>query len=132
MKYVALIIITIVALTSCHHYSQGFEAYFCTSTAPGSKNYLYIDDEKIGLLPYVHDVPSCDDAEMTNRLLYSVLRAGSHLIQVKDIEGNIVFSERLKAGRRGRSFNISSSTKKRRWDSRIKVKDACLIADLRF
>jgi hypothetical protein len=132
MKHFVVLVLAILVFTSCHHYSQGFEAYFCTSTESDKKSYLYIDDQKIGLLPYVPNVPSCEEVRMNDKLLYVDLRAGKHLVEVKDNEGNLLFAEKLRAGRSGRSSSISSSPKKRRWGSRFKIKEECLIAELMY
>jgi hypothetical protein len=132
MRSLTILFLTIILLSSCRHYSQGFEAYFCTSTEADKKSYLYIDHEKIGLLPYVANVPSCDEVRANDRLLYVDLRAGRHLVEVKDIEGNLLFAEKLRAGRSGHSSRISSSTKKRRWASRFKIQESCLVAELMY
>jgi hypothetical protein len=132
MRYAASMVLTLLLFTSCRHYSQGFEAYFCTSTEADKKSYLYIDHQKIGLLPYVTNVPSCEEVRINDKLLYVDLRAGKHLVEVKDSEGNLLFAEKLRAGRSGRSSSISSSPKNRRWGSRFKIKEECLVAELMY
>jgi hypothetical protein len=132
MKRLLAFLLLVFVFSGCRHYSQGFEAYFCTSTGSEKRSYLYIDDERIGELPYTPDVPTCEDARFSHQLLYTDLKAGSHRIQVKDTDGNILFSEKMSAGRSGRSHRISTSTRKRRWSSSVQVKEGCLIADLRF
>jgi len=132
MKQVVVFISIAVCFCSCVRYSQGFDAYFCTTTEAEIKSYLYIDDEKIGILPYMSNAPSAKDRSRYGRLLRTNLSARSHRVKVLDEHGNVLYSGKLKAGRHGRSSSVSTSTKGKRWSTKVKAYDKILIADLQY
>jgi hypothetical protein len=96
-------------LSSCKRFaSENFDAYFWTST-PGTKMYLYIEGKKKGELPYLEKAPDCDNPESRSGALRLDLPSDRYLIEVKDEEGNHLFSEELKIWKRGGSISLGNT-----------------------
>jgi hypothetical protein len=130
---VAVILLTIMLLAqSCVRYSQGFDAYFCTSTEAEKKSFLYIDEKKIGVLPYVSYTPSANDESIYGKLLYTKLNSKRHRVKVLDENGNVLFSAKIKAGRNRNSSNVDVSVRNKRWNTKVRVNDHVLVTDLMY
>lgn len=132
MKLAIALLCIVIFSSSCVRYSQGFDAYFCTSTESDKKSYLYIDNKKVGILPYVSYTPSASDESKYSRLLYKSLSSRSHKIKVLDEQGDVLFSGKIKAGRHGKSSSVNTSTKGKRWSTKVKINGNVLIADLLY
>jgi hypothetical protein len=131
MKKIFPFIILAFALPSCmFSHSQGYHAYFCTTTPSHEKRFLFIDDRKVGELPYTADVPECDEMPLHKLTVYAPLSAGEHLVEIKTPGGDILFSEELEVERRKGSSSISSTVEKPGWDTKVKIKDDRLVIEL--
>lgn len=129
-----LIVVLLVTFTSgCVRYAEkGFDTYFWTSTPQKEPLYLYIDDKKIGLLPYLEEAPVCSDHLSKKQALFIALNTRKHVVEVKDRYGNIKHAEMLKAKRRRGSANISSSLNGEGGNSRRTFSGNCLIEEIYF
>lgn len=130
---IAIVLMCIMLLgQSCVRYSQGFDAYFCTSTEADKKSILYIDEQRIGVLPYVSYTPSANDEHKYGKLLYTKLSSRKHRLKVLDENGNVLFSGKIKAGRSRNSSNVDISVRNKRWNTKVKVNDNILVTDLMY
>lgn len=131
LKKIFFILLMAVLLQSCMFgKSQGYHAYFCTTTGSDEPRFLYIDKKKVGELPYTSKVPECEEMPSQKSAVYAALSAGGHLVEIKTADGEVVFSEELEVERRKGASSISSIVEKPGWDTRVKIKDDCLVIEL--
>jgi hypothetical protein len=130
MRRISILLVMVILLQGCEHETHGFHAYFCTTSGPGSKHYLYINEVKKGELPFTKQVPDAVDAHEQGNTLYTALPPGKHSVEVRDEDGTIVFAETLKVRRRSGSTTISSTVKDPRWDTRVRIDDDQLVVEL--
>ncbi len=133
LQFIISVFLLITLTTGCVRYSgKGFNTYFWSSTPQKEPLYLYVDDKKIGLLPYLEEAPVCSDDASKKQALFIALNTRKHVIEVKDKDGNIKHSEMLKAKRRRGSAHISSTLNGEGGNSRRTFSGNCLIEEIYF
>lgn len=132
MRTAFLMMFIVLLSQGCVRYSQGFDAYFCTSTENEKKSILYIDEKRIGVLPYVSYAPNANDETKYGNLLYLKLSSKKHRLKVMDENGNVLFSARMKAGRNRTSSKVDVSTRSKRWEAKVRISEHILVADLMY
>jgi|GEM_PF-798754 len=130
MRRLLLACLCLFALSSCSRFAtEGFDTYFWTST-PGIKMQLYIDGESKGGLPYLEKAPDCGNDTSRLDALKIFLPSGRYSIEVKDAEGNHLFSEKLNIWKRGGSVSLGSTQSTQDGGARRTFKGNCLIEEL--
>lgn len=131
MRKVFFFLFIAILLQSCiFSHSHGYHAYFCTTTPSDEKRFLFIDEQKIGELPYVTDAPECKAANLKSHTVYAKLSAGDHLVEIKTANGDILFTEELEVERSSGGSTISSTVEKPGWDTKVKVMNDRLVLEL--
>lgn len=131
IKKIIFFLFVAIILQSCMSgRSHGYHAYFCTTTDSDKQRFLYVDEKKIGELPYTMEVPECEEMPSAKFAVYTALSAGEHLVEIKTADGEVIFSEELEVERRRGASSISSTVEKPGWDTRVKIKDDCLVIEL--
>ncbi len=133
MRTVIILSLFSILLTNCVEVEtkQGFNVYYWTSTEDTAKNYLYIDDKKIGQLPYLAFYPECGDEALKQTLMVSV-ESGKYKVVVKDESGRVKFSKKFKVHVSKSSTQISTSIGNKKWNSVIRQKGTCLVDEISF
>ena len=129
-KFITLSLIILICSSCSDEFSESMDVFFCTTTPSRSERYLFVDREKIGLLPYSEYAPDCEELPSKKHAIYSNLKAGKHTIEVKDNIGKVLYSSKLKFKKNFNSTNISASTTKSRWSTKIKSIDDCIVVEI--
>jgi hypothetical protein len=91
---------------------------------------VYVNEKKVGELPFNEIVPECEQMPSSDHAIYVSLPAGEHLVEIKNEKGEVMFSENLEVERTKGSASISSRVENPEWDTKVKVKDECLVIEL--
>jgi hypothetical protein len=131
MKQILLFSIAAFVFQSCMFTnSHGFHAYFCTTTPSDEKRFLFVDEKMIGELPYAQAAPECEEMPSEKQGVYIALSSGNHLVVIKTANGEVIFSEELEVERKMGSSSISSTVEKPGWDTKVKIKEDCIVIEL--
>lgn len=133
VRKILFILFLAILLEACMFtHSYGYNAYFCTTTPSTGKRFLYINDKQVGELPYGTEIPGCDEMPAPKLGLHIALSSGEHLVEIKNAKGAVLFSEELEIHRRKGSASVSSTVENPGWDTRVKIKDDCLVIGLMY
>ena len=130
INLISYIAVCMILLSSCDHFTKGFNTYFWTSSNTGHVYHLYIDDKDRGVLPYLKNAPFCNDKSSKHQALYLPLASGSYDLEVKDESGNVKYAERLFIKRTVGSTTISATTNWKGVGARGTNQDDCLIREI--
>ncbi|HEY9257958.1 hypothetical protein [Chitinophaga sp.] len=123
---------SLLLLSHCREGGGTMRAYFWTRQQGDSPYYLYINDSLRGILPYQSKAPKRGDADLDKKTCFVRLTSSTHIIEVRDQQGNVLLWEKykLKKGRNNISLSIAIKSPNGR-----NIRDAdgdCTIEELSF
>lgn len=132
MRKSLLFVLCFVVFIGCQQKQGGFQTYFWCSTETAAEQYLYIDGEEQGVLPYLPVAPVCENDFLKQQALSVFLPSGKYEIAIRDAKGKLQYEEVLKLKRRLGSTSIGSSENWRGVGSRRTFQNDCLIEEIRY
>ncbi|MFL9485284.1 hypothetical protein ACI6Q2_21055 [Chitinophagaceae bacterium LWZ2-11] len=127
-----LALAAVLLLSDCDEKPGNFKAYFWTRSEKGTTNYLYINEVRKGVLPYMDRAPLCDDGPSKKEALFVLLPSDKYVISVKDSLGNIKFMGDLKLWTSRNNTSIDASSNHQPGKMHITGKGSCLIDEIHF
>ncbi|MGO4294512.1 hypothetical protein [Chitinophaga sp. RAB17] len=123
---------SLLLLSHCGEEGGTMKAYFWTRHQSNGPYFLYINDSLQGTLPYLEKAPKCGEGDLDKKTRFVLLTSRTHIIEVRDQQGNIKFWEKYGLKKNANNISLSIAIKSANGTNHRDASGDCTIEEIGF